>query len=138
MCSASRSKATVLIVEDDAISRELLTQLLLAGGYDVIATSTGEQALLSLCKVGDDIDWLVSKVILPGLVCGWILADEYHVHHPHRPVLLISAAPEPVQLSPEKVVMVPPAAPMRALEVLQALKNPELACVLPFRGSRAA
>ncbi len=90
MVSASRSKATVLVVEDDALTRELLAQLLQAGGYDVIATPTGERALLVLCHQGEEIDWLVSKVSLPGLVCGWVLADEYHDHHPGRPALLLS------------------------------------------------
>lgn len=138
MLSASRSKATVLVVEDDAISRELLTQLLLAAGFAVITTSSGERALLTLCHLGEAIDWLVSKVSLPGLVCGWILADEYREHHPDRPVLLISPMPDPATLSSERVVLVSPAAPMRVLEVLQALKNPEPVCVLPFPGARAA
>ncbi|WP_052954865.1 response regulator [Microvirga vignae] len=138
MLSASRSKATVLVVEDDAITRELLTQLLRAGGFEVIATSTGERALLTLCQLGGEIDWLVSKVSLPGLVCGWILTDEYREHHPDRPVLLISPMPDPAKISSEQVVLVPPEAPMRVLEVLQALKNPEPICVLPFRRSKAA
>ena len=138
MLSASRSKATVLVVEDDAIPRELLTQLLLAAGFDVIAASTGERALLTLCQLGEEIDWLVSKVKLPGLVCGWILTDEYREHHPDRPVLLISPTLDPATLSPEQVVLVPQAAPLRVLEVLQALKNPEPVCVLPFPDSRAA
>ena len=125
MLSASRSKATVLVVEDDAIPRELLTQLLLASGYDVIPASTGECALLILCRKGEEIDWLVSKEKLPGLVCGWILADEYRQHHPDRSVLLISPEPDPAKKAAARVEWIPPASPVRVLEVLQALKAPE-------------
>lgn len=137
MLSASRSKATVLVVEDDAIARELLAQLLQTGGFEVIAAATGERALLILCQQGDEIDWLVSKVTLPGLVCGWILKDEYHEHHPDRPVLLVAPI-NPAEMPSARSIVVPPAAPMRALEVLQALRNPEAAQVLPFPNSKAA
>lgn len=138
MLSASRSKATVLVVEDDAIPRELLTQLLLTGGFDVITAPTGERALLALCQHGEQIDWLVSKVALPGLVCGWILAEEYYQHHSDRPVVLIPALFDPGKMSSDRVVYVPPEAPMRVLEVLQALRRPEPACVLPFPEAGAA
>jgi CheY-like chemotaxis protein len=138
MPSVSRSKATVLVVENDEISRELLAQVLRAGGFDVIATSTGEQALLTLCEHREGIDWLVSKLTLPGLVCGWILADEYRQHHPNRPALLV---PEPISaagMPSAHAVFVPAAAPMRVLEVLKALRSPEPAPALPFRASQAA
>jgi len=137
MVSASRSKATVLVVEDDALARELMAQLLRAGGYNVVATPSGDQALLVLCHQGQEIDWLVSKVNLPGLVCGWILADEYHEHHPEQPALLLSD-PDPAAKPSANVVFIPPLAPMRVLEVLQALKSPESAQVLQFPTTKAA
>lgn len=138
MLSASRFKATVLVVEDDAISRELLNQLLIASGYDAIPASTGERALLTLCEKGAAIDWLVSKVSLPGLVCGWILADEYHEHHPDRPVLLISPEPDAAKNATTHVTWVPPANPVRTIELLQALKNPELVRAPSLSTPRAA
>jgi CheY-like chemotaxis protein len=137
MLSASRSRATVLVVEDDAITRELLAQLLQTSGFEVMASPNGERALLTLCQQGDEIDWLVSKVSLPGLVCGWILKDEYQNHHPDRPVLLIAAL-DPAEIPPAHAVFVPPASPVRVLEVLQALRGPETVQVLPFPSSKAA
>ncbi|MEE1655140.1 response regulator [Microvirga sp. CF3062] len=137
MVSASRSKATVLVVEDDALARELLVQLLQAGGFDVIAVTASDRALLILCQQGEEIDWLVSKVSLPGLVCGWILADEYHEHHPDRPALLLSSL-DPADKPSANAVFIPPVAPMRVLEALQALKSPEPAQVLQFPITRAA
>src|SRR5689334_15838898 len=120
MLSASRCKAMVLVVEDDAITRELLIQLLSTGGFDAISAPTGERALLALCHHGNEIDWLVTKVSLPGLVCGWMLADEYRQHHPDRPAVLMPPIFDPIRMSSEQVVFVPSGAPMRVLEVLQA------------------
>jgi CheY-like chemotaxis protein len=137
MLSASRSKATVLVVEDDPVARELLAHLLQTGGFNVITVPAGERALLVLCQQGAEIDWLVSKASLPGLICGWILADEYHEHHPDRPVLLVSSL-NPADRPSANAVFIPPAAPMRILEVLQALKTPEPAQVLQFPASKAA
>jgi CheY-like chemotaxis protein len=138
MPSAPRSRAKVLVVEDDAISRELLAPLLQAGGFDVIAASTGEQALLALCQQRGEIDWLVSKVSLPGLVCGWILMDEYHEHHPGRPALLVSHMIDTAERPSMQAIFVPPAAPMRVLEVLKTLRTPEQDHEVPFHVSQAA
>jgi CheY-like chemotaxis protein len=136
MLSASRSaKATILVVEDDQISRELITRLLQMAGFDVIAAATGERALLTLCQHGDQIDWLVSRLDLPGLICGWILTDEYHEHHPNRPVLLVS---DTARVSSASAVFIPSPFPMKVLEVLQALTSPETGQVRPFRSSQAA
>jgi len=137
MASASHSKARVLVVEDDALARELLAQLLRAGGFDVIAVPAGDRALLILCQLGEEIDWLVSKVGLPGLVCGWILADEYHEHHPDRPALLLSAL-HPADKPSANAIFIPPVALIRVLEVLQALKSPEPAQMLQFPTTKAA
>src|ERR671912_320396 len=138
MPSACRSKDTVLVVEDDEISRELLAQVLQTGGFDVIATSTGERALLTLCQQGDEIDWLVSKVRLPGLVCGWLLADEYHTHHPDRAALLVSPELTSAKMPSVHAVFMPPAAPMKVLDVLKALRAPEAAPARKSNSSQAA
>ena len=138
MPSASRPRHTVLVVEDDGISRELIAQVLQTGGFDVIAASTGEQALLTLCQQGDEIDWLVSKVRLTGLVCGWMLADEYHAHHPDRAALLVSPPLTTPKMSSVHAVFIPPATPMKVLEVLKALRAPEVARVHTSSSSQAA
>lgn len=137
MLSASQSKATVLVVDDDAIARELLAQFLQMSGFEVIAAPNGERALLELCQQGEEIDWLVSKVSLPGLVCGRILQDEYRRHHPDRPALLIAVL-NPAERPPAHTVLAPPASPVRVLEILQALRTTEAVPVLPFASSRAA
>ena len=34
------------------------------------------------------IDWLYTRIALPGLIDGWLLADQYHDIHADRPVIL--------------------------------------------------
>lgn len=138
MLSASRSKAMVLVVENDAISRELLAQLFRTGGFDVVAASTGAQALLMLCQHGPEIDWLVSKVGLSGLINGWLLADEYHQHHPDRPVLLLQQESEAAEMHSAQAIFVPSADLMKALETLKALRDPEPECAVSPRSAQAA
>ena len=38
------------------------------------------------------IDWLYTRADLPGLVDGWILADEYHDHRPDRAAVIAASA----------------------------------------------
>jgi CheY-like chemotaxis protein len=84
------ASATVLVVENNPITRELLGNILQTAGCRVLAVPTGNVGLLLLCQQQAQIDWLVTRVRLPGLVDGWLLADEYHRHNPDRPVVLLS------------------------------------------------
>ena len=59
-----------------------------ACGYEVETADRGERALLRLRDWSRPVDWLYARVALPGLIDGWILADEYHDAHPDRAVVL--------------------------------------------------
>jgi hypothetical protein len=80
----------------------------------------------------------VSKVRLPGLVCGWLLADEYHTHHPDRPTLLVSPALNTAKMPSAHAVFIPPATLMKVLELLKALSTPEAERVRISGSSQAA
>ena len=64
-------KASILIVEDDAVLSELLEWNLKAEGYEVRKTSDGEEALLLVREAVPDaiiLDWMIENV--PGIeVC---------------------------------------------------------------------
>lgn len=74
----------ILIVDDNPIMREHLANSLRDEGAEVVTAATGEQALLRLRDWAKPIGWLYTKAVLPGLVDGWILTDEYHATHPGR------------------------------------------------------
>jgi CheY-like chemotaxis protein len=116
-----QNRPCVLIVEQDAVTRELLQHKMHLGGFASVAVRTGEQALLLLREHRGAIDWLVTSRTLPGLVDGRILADEFHSYHPMRAVLLgadlISTAQLPDRLPDcmERVSPVDIVATLRAL-----------------------
>lgn len=120
------ASAKVLVVENDPITRELLENILHTAGCQVLAVPTGNAGLLSLCQLQAQIGWLVTRVRLPGLVDGWLLADEYHRHNPDRPVILVSETISDAECPSVDAVFVPPHAPMRVLETLRSLSLSEM------------
>jgi hypothetical protein len=73
--------------------------------------ATGEQGLRLLRSRLGRIDWLYTKAELPGLVDGWILADEFHRARPGRPVLY-GVAPHAMRRARKDEVLL--AAPVQA------------------------
>lgn len=63
----------LLVVDDSAFFRNLLTPLLSVAGYEVTAVEGGEQAL-ALCERGDDFDAIISDIEMPGMN-GFELAE---------------------------------------------------------------
>jgi DNA-binding NtrC family response regulator len=81
----------ILIADDNPIVRETVAQWLRAQGHEAITADTGESAFLALRDWSHPIGWLYTRAVLPGLVDGWILADEYHGMHRDRSVILAGA-----------------------------------------------
>ncbi|ACS42905.1 MULTISPECIES: response regulator [Methylorubrum] len=86
------SAPTVLIVEDNYLLLEMLTRLCEREGMRVLAASSGEAALTTLRDGGEAIDWLLTDILLPGLIDGWAVAAAYRERHPRRPVVYASTA----------------------------------------------
>ena len=81
----------ILIADDNPIVRETVAQWLRSQGHEAITADTGERAFLALRDWSHPIGWLYTRAVLPGLVDGWILADEYHDTHRDRAVILAGA-----------------------------------------------
>jgi CheY-like chemotaxis protein len=93
--SSERVPTTILVVEDEAIVRDLLVAELQDAGYQVLGADTGEKALSVLRDDNQNIDWLFTDIRLPGVIDGWRVADEFRLTHPFRPVVYATAyAPE--------------------------------------------
>jgi len=138
MMSPTQDQASVLIVDDDPIACGLLHNLLRTGGYYVEATTSPETALLELCRQRSRIAWLVTKTRLPGLLDGWILADEFHRHHASRPVVLLSGDDDAGDGPSIDAVSVQNGSPMRVLEVLKALSETQIVRPVPSLAPRRA
>ena len=76
--AASATKGSLLIVDDNELGTEILAQLLMAQGYSVQTSSSGETALAALQKGG--IDVVLLDFNLPGMngleVLGRMKSDE--------------------------------------------------------------
>ncbi|MDD3294813.1 MAG: response regulator [Geobacteraceae bacterium] len=55
------------MVEDDDLVRELNRTILEDAGYRVIETSDGREALETFMKRGEEVDILVTDVIMPNM-----------------------------------------------------------------------
>jgi CheY-like chemotaxis protein len=82
-------RETVLLVEDEDIVRELIGSVLRRHGHTVLTATCGKHALEVAAEWDDQIDILVTDVIMPGMT-GAELADAMHEHHPDLPVLFVS------------------------------------------------
>jgi two-component system, cell cycle sensor histidine kinase and response regulator CckA len=85
--------ARVLLVEDEALVRDLLQRQLRAAGYDVLAAADGEAALALLAR-GERVDIVLSDVVMPRMG-GPQLARLLRSRYPGLPYLLMTGyAPE--------------------------------------------
>lgn len=58
-------KGTILLVEDDAMVRGCMRAALSSGGYDLIETADGEEAVAVLRGSGRPIDLVITDIIMP-------------------------------------------------------------------------
>ena len=85
-----RGDETVLVVEDEAAVRRFTCQLLQTLGYRCLEAANGTEALDVLRQRGDEINAVVTDVVMPGMG-GKVLADRLATLRPRLPVLFMSA-----------------------------------------------
>ena len=104
-----------MVVDDNPIFRENTRATAAILGCDVITAETGVRAFLILRDWSRPVGWLYTRAALPGLIAGWILADEHHDTYKNRKVILsgsdarVSSQGDPVLGQPT------PAAVLKAL-----------------------
>jgi PAS domain S-box-containing protein len=59
--------ATILVAEDEAVVRDMVVAALERNGHRVVAASTGEEAVRLIDRMGEEIDLLLSDVVMPGM-----------------------------------------------------------------------
>jgi two-component system cell cycle sensor histidine kinase/response regulator CckA len=63
----SAGHETILVAEDESVVREMVVVALERLGYRVVSASTGEEAVRLIDRMGDEIDLLLSDVVMPGM-----------------------------------------------------------------------
>ena len=85
----AQGSETILLVEDEAIVRELTVQILESDGYQVLEAMNGTEALRIAGEHGAPIHLLLTDVVMPGMN-GKELANKLRLHHPDMRVLFMS------------------------------------------------
>jgi DNA-binding NtrC family response regulator len=93
MAQSKPIRATALIVEDDALQREMISMLLEESEYEVILCETAEEALLVLDRWGRKLSLLMTDVNLAGHMTGTELAAIARSRHPSLDVVVTSGKP---------------------------------------------
>jgi two-component system cell cycle sensor histidine kinase/response regulator CckA len=80
---------TVLVLDDEADVRKLITTTLKSDGYRVLAADNGESAIKAFKKSKQPVDLLLLDVVSPGM-SGPMVADRIAELQPGLPVLFMS------------------------------------------------
>jgi two-component system cell cycle sensor histidine kinase/response regulator CckA len=80
---------TILLAEDEHAVRALAKRVLERAGYRVLDASNGDDALALFTGEGDEVDLVISDVVMPGLR-GTELARELELRRPGIPILFMS------------------------------------------------
>jgi len=87
---ATRAPVTVLIVEDEPMTRNMLSWMLSKQGYNALTAEDGAQALaISRARKSDSFDVLITDLTLPGM-SGIELAAELRGDRPGLKTLFVS------------------------------------------------
>jgi DNA-binding response OmpR family regulator len=86
-------QASVLVVDDEPLARQMFVDLLEAHDYRVVAVARGEEAMSFISEV----ELVLLDAMLPGRD-GWSICREIKEHDPLLPVIMVTArtAPEDV------------------------------------------
>jgi DNA-binding SARP family transcriptional activator len=87
---AAVEKKTILVVEDNALSRELTNAVLKTAGYSVVLAKDGAEALMAVAR--EKIDLLLIDVDLP-YIDGHSLLQAMHENGVATPAVFISGLP---------------------------------------------
>ncbi|HEY3281953.1 MAG TPA: PAS domain S-box protein [Armatimonadota bacterium] len=91
--AAPGGSETILLVEDEEPVREATRTVLESGGYRVLVARSGEEGLSLAHARADNIDLLLTDVVMPGIT-GRQLADQVSQQRPGLRVLFMSGYTE--------------------------------------------
>src|SRR4051812_8336468 len=89
--SRDPKELTVLVVEDEPLTRMTIVEFLRSSGCDVIEAASGEKAVEVLQR-RNGIDVVFTDIQLGGMLDGWDVGETSRVTHPMIPVVYTSGA----------------------------------------------
>jgi PAS domain S-box-containing protein len=92
-------RETILLMDDDALQVELISQMLSSLGYRVVGCRSGEEAILLFKKGKLQPDLAILDMLIPGGMDGAETMKRLRSLQPQMPVILISGMPAGVELA---------------------------------------
>ena len=138
---SSNGAVTVLVVEDEPLILDMISQELAEQGFAVLEAETGEAAL-SIIESGQTVDVLFTDMRLPGELDGWRLAATAREAKPELPVIYVTGYTVDHEAAvPGSVFLKKPYRPSAITETIRTLIAPTPwlagAELRPAKGERA-
>ena len=95
-------RAHLLLVDDDAIVRDVMAEQMQAAGYAVLTAASGAEAL-ALLDAGEAVDLVVSDLSMPGMD-GLALIREARRRGRHLPAILLTGFADAAELAVDGAV----------------------------------
>jgi signal transduction histidine kinase/DNA-binding response OmpR family regulator len=86
----ARGAETILVVEDETVVRDLVAEILSQHGYRVLTAESGVEALKVWAQHEDDIDLVLTDMVMPGGINGRELAERLRKERPAVKIIYTS------------------------------------------------
>jgi DNA-binding NtrC family response regulator len=93
-------RTNVLVVEDEVMISELISEVLEENGFEVHTAATGEAALNYLDSSNTEVDVLFTDINLEGRMDGSTLAKAVRERRPDLPIVYCSGRYSPSAIAP--------------------------------------
>jgi len=87
--SSPSNQKTILVVDDDPTTLELVSEMFLGGNYNILTATSGENAIRQATDYKGEIHLLLSDFQMPG-ISGIELATKMTIERPQLKVLMMS------------------------------------------------
>jgi putative two-component system response regulator len=79
----------ILVIDDNAVAREVMSDMLESSGYEVVCASSANEALTLF--IDDRIGLVLTDIVMPDL-SGLELLESMRLHRPNLPIVLVTGA----------------------------------------------
>lgn len=88
--SMSSMGPKIILVDDNAVVRDMLVDLVASLGYSADAAGSGEEALAMFDR--GQYDFVLTDLLMPGMT-GWDVLEAVRQRDPQMPVIIITGSP---------------------------------------------